>query len=47
MLLNFSVEINPLSDIRSFQIALTRFGEGTEVHVDWSRSVHLSRNIPR
>ena len=39
-LLDFTAEkINPLADVKSFQIALTRLWEDTGVHVDWSRPV--------
>ena len=39
-LLDFTAEkINPVADIKSFQIALTRLWEATGVHVDWSRPV--------
>ena len=39
-LLDFrEVTVEPLADVRSFQIALTRMWEANEVHVDWSRPV--------
>lgn len=31
--------IEPLKDVRSFKLALTRLWENTGVHVDWSRPV--------
>ena len=31
--------IDPMADVRSFQIAMTRIWEETEVYVDWSRPV--------
>ena len=46
-LLDFSEEIiDPLSDVRSFQVALTRLWEATEVHVDWSRPVAFIKQYP-
>lgn len=46
-LLDFSEEtIEPLRDVRSFQIALTRLWEATEVHVDWSRPVAFIKKYP-
>ena len=46
-LLDFSEEnIDPLRDVRSFQIALTRLWEATEVHVDWSRPVEFIKKYP-
>lgn len=39
-LLDFTAEkINPLADVKSLQIALTKLWEETGVHVDWSRPV--------
>lgn len=46
-LLDFSQEtIDSLADVRSFQIALTRLWEETEVHVDWSRPVEFIKKYP-
>ncbi len=39
-----TVTINPLADIDSFQLALTRLWEITDVHVDWSRPVEYVKN---
>ena len=39
--------IDPKKDVRSFQIALTRLWEATEVHVDWSRPVDYVKEHPR
>ena len=39
-LMDFTEEIvNPLADIESFQTAITRLWNETQVHVDWSRPV--------
>ena len=32
-------EIDPLADVKSFKLALTRLWNETKVHVDWSRPV--------
>lgn len=46
-LLDFSVErIDPLADVKSFQIALTRLWQETLVHVDWSRPVEFVKKYP-
>jgi len=46
-LLDFTAEkINPLADVKSFQIALTRLWEATGVHVDWSRPVEYVKLHP-
>ena len=46
-LLDFTAEkINPLADLKSFQIALTRLWEATGVHVDWSRPVEYVKLHP-
>ena len=46
-LMDFSTElIDPLADVRSFQIALTRIWEETEVYVDWSRPVEFVKKYP-
>ena len=46
-LMDFTVEtINPLADVRSFQITLTRLWEETGVHVDWSRPVEYVKAHP-
>ena len=39
-LMDFTEElVNPLADIESFQTAITRLWNETQVHVDWSRPV--------
>ncbi len=39
-LLDFTTEtIQPLADLASFKLGLTRLWENTDVHVDWSRPV--------
>lgn len=44
---DFTTEtIDPLADVESFQIVLTRLWENTEVHVDWSRPVDYVRLHP-
>ena len=44
---DFSEEIiDPLADVDSFQLALTRLRENTEVHVDWSRPVDYVKAHP-
>lgn len=46
-LLDFrDVEVDPLADVRSFQLALTRLWEANEVHVDWSRPVEFVKEHP-
>lgn len=46
-LVDFSEEtIDPLADVRSLQIALTRIWEATEVYVDWSRPVEFVKKYP-
>ena len=46
-LLDFTAEkINPLADVKSFQIALTKLWEETGVHVDWSRPVDYVKLHP-
>lgn len=46
-LLDFTEErVEPLADVRSFQLALTRLWEATEVHVDWSRPVEFVKQYP-
>ena len=39
-----TITIDPLADIESLQLALTRLWETTEVHVDWSRPVDYVKN---
>lgn len=34
-----TITINPLDDVETLQLALTRLWEATDVHVDWSRPV--------
>ena len=38
--------IDPLADVRSFQIAMTRIWEETEIYVDWSRPVEFVKKYP-
>ena len=39
-LLDFTTEtVEPLQDVESFKLALTRLWENTDVHVDWSRPI--------
>ena len=46
-LLDFETKtIDPLADVRSFQIAMTRIWEATEVYVDWSRPVAFVKKYP-
>ena len=46
-LLDFTAEkINPIADVKSFQIALTKLWEETGVHVDWSRPVDYVKLHP-
>lgn len=46
-LLDFTEEkINPISDVKSFQIVMTRLWEATGVHVDWSRPVEYVKLHP-
>ena len=40
------VKVNPLADVESFQLALTRLWESTDVHVDWSRPVDYVKQHP-
>lgn len=47
-LMDFTTEkINPLSDLKSFKIAITRLWNETRVHVDWSRPVEYVIAHPR
>ncbi len=39
-----TITINPLDDVETFQLALTRLWETTNVHVDWSRPVDYVKN---
>ena len=39
-----TITINPLDDVETFQLALTRLWEVTDVHVDWSRPVDYVKN---
>ena len=44
---DFTVEqVEPLADLDSFKLALTRLWNTTEVHVDWSRPVEYVRLHP-
>ena len=46
-LLDFETRvIDPLADVRSFQIAMTRIWEATEIYVDWSRPVDFVKKYP-
>lgn len=38
--------IDPMADVRSFQTAMTRIWEETEVYVDWSRPVSFVKQFP-
>jgi len=45
---DFTVQtVEPLADVESFKLALTRLWNNTEVHVDWSRPVEYVRLKPR
>lgn len=39
-------EIDPLADVTSFQLAMTRIWEATGVYVDWSRPVWFVKRYP-
>ena len=39
-------EIDPLADVKSFKLALTRLWNNTKVHVDWSRPVEYAMKHP-
>ena len=39
-------EIDPLADVKSFKLALTRLWNNTKVHVDWSRPVDYVKKHP-
>ena len=39
-------KIQPLADIESFKLALTRMWEVTRVHIDWSRPVDYVKAHP-
>ena len=39
-----NITVDPLADTQSFQLALTRLWENTDVHVDWSRPVDYVKN---
>ena len=39
-------EIDPLADVESFKLALTRLWNETKVHVDWSRPVDYVKAHP-
>lgn len=46
-LLDFTEEkIDPVFDVESFQIVMTRLWEATGVHVDWSRPVEYVKTHP-
>lgn len=40
------VTVDPLADVESFQLVLTRLWENTDVHVDWSRPVDYVKAHP-
>lgn len=40
------VEIDPLKDVESFKLAITRLWEETQVNVDWSRPVDYVKEHP-
>ena len=47
-LMDFTAEtIDPQGDRESFELALTRLWEATQVHVDWSRPVDYVKEHPR
>ena len=47
-LMDFTQEtIDPQGDRASFELALTRLWEATQVHVDWSRPVEYVKTHPR
>lgn len=47
-LMDFTAEqIDPLADVDSLKLALTRLWNKTQVHVDWSRPVDYVRKNPR
>ena len=47
-LMDFTQEtIDPQRDRASFELALTRLWEATQVHVDWSRPVEYVKTHPR
>ena len=44
---DFTTElVDPLADIPSFKLALTRLWENTDVHVDWSRPLEYVKAHP-
>ncbi len=46
-LMDFTAEeVDPLADVKSFKLALTRLWNVTKVHVDWSRPVEYVRLNP-
>lgn len=46
-LMDFTAEdVNPLADVKSFKLALTRLWNATKVHVDWSRPVDYVKEHP-
>ncbi|MBR2216140.1 MAG: hypothetical protein IJ849_10350 [Selenomonadaceae bacterium] len=47
-LMDFTTEqVDPLADVASFKLALTRLWNATGVHVDWSRPVEYVKEHPR
>ena len=46
-LMDFTTEeVNPVADVKSFKLALTRLWNETKVHVDWSRPVEYVKEHP-
>ena len=46
-LMDFTPEdVDPLADVKSFKLALTRLWNATKVHVDWSRPVDYVKAHP-
>ncbi len=46
-LMDFTAEdVEPLADVKSFKLALTRLWNHTQVHVDWSRPVEYVKAHP-
>ncbi|SDP69517.1 hypothetical protein [Selenomonas ruminantium] len=46
-LMDFTAEeVDPLADVKSFKLALTRLWNITKVHVDWSRPVDYVKEHP-
>lgn len=41
-----TVTIQPLADLASFKLSLTRLWENTDIYVDWSRPVEYAQQHP-